>query len=249
MPFTDIHIHALFGVDDGAKTESEMLAMVDASYADGVRTLCVTPHFHPGYFGDNREKIDAAFFALMEHTGRKYPDLELYLGNELRYSRDCVSWLRSGQCRTLNGTQYVLVDFSEAEEAPMITDGMERLLNAGYRPVLAHVERYRSLWGQMRLIRSLLENGVLLQMDAQSLLGRFGFRIARQCKTLLREGMVELICSDSHDVRNRPPELSRCFQVVQKKIGQSYAQALFCDNGKKLLQEGALQEEFDDYER
>ena len=80
-------------------------------------------------------------------------------------------------------------------------------------------------------------------------LGRFGFRIARQCKTLLREGMVELICSDSHDVRNRPPELSRCFQVVQKKFGQSYAQALFCDNGKKLLQEGALQEEFDDYER
>lgn len=48
MFFTDIHIHALYGVDDGAKTEAEMQAIVDASYADGIRTLCVTPHFHPG---------------------------------------------------------------------------------------------------------------------------------------------------------------------------------------------------------
>lgn len=245
MKFTDIHIHALYGVDDGSKTEAEMLAMVDASYADGVRTLCVTPHYHPGYFGDNQEKIGTAFSALTEYTRQKYPELELCLGNELRYSRDCVSWLRSGQCRTLNGTQYVLVDFSESEEKQMITDGLERLLNAGYRPVLAHVERYRSLWGQTRLIRSLLENGVLLQMDAQSLLGRFGFLIQRQCKTLLREGAVELICSDSHDVRDRPPELSRCFQVVQNKYGHNYAKALFCDNGKRLLHEGASQEEFD----
>lgn len=245
MKYADLHIHALFGVDDGAKTEAEMQTIVDASYADGVRALCCTPHFHPGYFGVNREKIDAAFFTLVEYTHQRYPELELCLGNELRYSRDCVSWLRSGQCRTLNGTQYVLVDFSESEEKQMITDGLERLLNAGYRPVLAHVERYRSLWGQTRLIRSLLENGVLLQMDAQSLLGQFGFRIQRQCKTLLREGMVELICSDGHDVRNRPPELSRCFQVVQKKFGPNYANALFCDNGKKLLHEGVSQEEFD----
>lgn len=245
MKFTDIHIHALFGVDDGAKTEAEMFAMVDASYADGIRTLCLTPHFHPGYFGDNLAKIDSAFSILAKYVHQHYPEMELCLGNELRYSRDCVSWLRSGQCRTLNGTQYVLVDFSESEEKQMITDGLERLLNAGYRPVLAHVERYRSLWGQTRLIRSLLENGVLLQMDAQSLLGQFGFRIQKQCKTLLREGIVELICSDSHDVRNRPPELSRCFQVVQKKFGQNYVKALFCDNGKKLLHEGTSQEEFD----
>lgn len=245
MCFADIHIHALCGVDDGAKTEEEMFALIDASYADGVRTLCVTPHFHPGYFGDNREKTDTAFSKLAEYTQQKYPELELCLGNELRYSRECVSWLNAGQCRTLNGTQFVLVDFSELAEAQTITEGLGRLLNAGYRPILAHVERYRSLWGKTQVIRSLSENGVLLQIDAQSVLGGFGLRAQWQCKTLLREGMVELICSDSHDVRNRPPELSPCFQAVQKKYGQSYAEALFCDNGKKLLHEGILQEEFD----
>lgn len=245
MEYADLHIHALYGVDDGAKTEVDMRAMVDASYADGVRTLCMTPHYHPGYFGDNREKIDAAFSALMEYTRQKYPDLELCLGNELRYSRECVSWLNSGQSHTLNGTQYVLVDFSEEAEAKKISGGLERLLNAGYRPVLAHVERYRSLWGQLKLIYSFRENGVLLQVDTQSLLGGFGYLAQRQSKLLLGAGLVELICSDSHDTRRRTPELSRCFQYVQKKYGTDCAQALFHDNGVRLLHVGAAKEELD----
>lgn len=244
MPFVDIHIHALFGVDDGAKTEAEMRAMVDASYADGVRILCVTPHYHPGYFRNSNANIDTAYSVLTEYVRKKYPDLELYLGNELRYSRDCVSWLRSGQCHTLNGSRYILVDFSEAAEAKTISGGLESLLNAGYCPVLAHVERYRALWGEKRLLRSFRENSVLFQVDAQSLLGSFGYRTERQSRLLLGEGVAELICSDGHDTRQRPPELSRCYHLVQKKYGADYANALFYENGKRLLHEGAVQEVF-----
>ena len=245
MEFTDIHIHALFGVDDGAKTEADMRAITDASYADGVRTLCVTPHYHPGYFGDNHRKTSIAFQALKEYARHQYPELEICCGNELRYSTGCVSWLQSGQCRTLNGTQYTLVDFSEAAEVQTISGGLEQLLNAGYRPVLAHVERYRALWRRMRLLRSFLENGVILQLDAGSLLGSFGYRVQRQSRLLLGEGLIELVCSDSHDTRQRPPQLSQSFQYVQKKYGTNCARALFRDNGLKLLPGGAAKEELD----
>jgi len=47
--FSDLHMHALFGVDDGPKTEDDMYAVLDAAYADGTRYMCLTPHFHPGY--------------------------------------------------------------------------------------------------------------------------------------------------------------------------------------------------------
>ena len=245
MFFTDIHIHALYGVDDGAKTEAEMQAIVDASYADGIRTLCVTPHFHPGYFGDNENHAETAYQRLEAYIQQKYPDMELYRGNELRYSRNCVSWLNSRSCHTLNGTQYVLVDFSEAVEAQKISSALEHLLSAGYRPVLAHVERYRTFWGHKSLIHSFWEKGVLLQVDAQSVLGGFGYLTQRQSRYLLENELADLICSDSHDVRQRPPELSRCFQLVRKKYGLDYANALFCDNGKRLLHEDALQEELD----
>ena len=222
-----------------------MQASVDASYADGIRTLCVTPHFHPGYFGDTDNYAETAYQRLEAYIQQKYPDMELYRGNELRYSRNCVSWLNSGRCHTLNGTQYVLVDFSEAAEAQRISSALEHLLSAGYRPVLAHVERYRALWGHKSLIHSFREKGVLLQVDAQSVLGGFGYLTQRQSRYLLENELADLICSDSHDVRQRPPELSRCFQLVRKKYGLDYANALFCDNGKRLLHEDALQEELD----
>lgn len=245
MFFTDIHIHALYGVDDGAKTEVEMQEIVDASYADGVRIFCVTPHFHPGYFGDNKNRTEVAYRKLETYIQQKYPDMELYRGNELRYSRDCVSWLNSGKCHTLNGTQYVLVDFLEAVETQKISGALEQLLSAGYRPVLAHVERYRTLWRHKNLIHSFREKGVLMQVDTQSVLGGFGYLTQRQSSYLLKNRLVDLICSDGHDVRKRPPQLSQCYQIVQKRYGQNYASALFCNNGKKLMYEESVQEELD----
>ena len=104
MALADIHIHLLFGVDDGAKDEDEMHAILDAAYQAGTRVLCCTPHFHPGYFGDNYDKVNAAFKRLSSYVQKTYPDMALYLGNELRYEPECVTWLRQGVCRTVNGT-------------------------------------------------------------------------------------------------------------------------------------------------
>lgn len=91
MALADIHIHLLFGVDDGAKDEDEMHAILDAAYQTGTRVLCCTPHFHPGYFGDNYGKVNAAFERLSSYVQKTYPDMALYLGNELRYEPECVT--------------------------------------------------------------------------------------------------------------------------------------------------------------
>lgn len=243
MEFADIHIHALYGVDDGAKTKAVMQKMIDRSYSDGVRLLCVTPHFHPGYFGDNIERADWAYQELCNYVQQKYHDMWIFRGNELRYSRECISWLQNGQCRTLNGTRYVLVDFSEMEEARNISEGLDRLLNAGYRPVLAHVERYRSLWGKMKEIRAYHENGILLQMDTQSPLGGFGFWTKQQCKRLLTAGLIDMVGSDAHNLGTRPPEMSECYQYIKKRCGRKKAKDLCFGNVMRLLQnsfEGVL---------
>ena len=75
MGLADIHIHLLFGVDDGAKDEDEMHAILDAAYQAGTRVLCCTPHFHPGYFGDNYDKVHAAFKRLSSYVQKTYPDM------------------------------------------------------------------------------------------------------------------------------------------------------------------------------
>ena len=70
MDFADMHIHALYGVDDGADTKEKMLSMVEASYNDGVRLMCFTPHFHLGYFGDNSEASEKKHAKLRRKSSR-----------------------------------------------------------------------------------------------------------------------------------------------------------------------------------
>ena len=111
MIFADIHNHSLACVDDGARSEEAMFRMVDAAYADGIRLLCLTPHFHPVCFGDNRASSLESFKKLQAYCAEHHPDLRLYLGNELRYGPNCDNWLKEGFCRALGSSSLVLVDF------------------------------------------------------------------------------------------------------------------------------------------
>ncbi len=235
MFFADMHCHALCGVDDGATSVQEMRAMIDASYADGVRILCLTPHFHPGMFGDNRVKAVESFRSLSAYVRQRYPKMALYLGNELRYSRDCVSWLDQGLCRTLGGSRYVLVDFSTHEERRVIMDGLSRMLAGGYVPILAHPERYVHLSRGLDELRELRANGVLLQLDAQSPLGGFGLSVRMRAHTMLRAGLVDFMGSDAHGLTARPPQMSEAYRHIEKKYGSAYAEAIFRKNAVRLL--------------
>lgn len=239
MSFADIHIHALWGVDDGPKKEQDMYAMLDAAYADGVRTMCVTPHFHLGYFGDNFHKTSEVFRKLTQYAAGKYPELRLSLGNELRYSDQCLAWLAEGRCRTLNGSRYVLVDFYEKEPERNITRGLERLMSAGYKPVLAHAERYSDL--SANTVWELARNGVWIQIDVQSLFGVYGIGAKSRCKKLLKAGLADLVATDAHDLRRRTPVLSRGYGIVENRYGRDYADAIFKENPLRLIN-GSSQE-------
>lgn len=235
MQFADIHIHALYGCDDGPETPEEMYRMVDLAYRTGTRVLCLTPHYHPGYFGENGKAVRDAYQKLEAYVGEKYTDLVLYLGNELRFSRSCESWLESGACLTLNGTRNVLVDFSANAPEGEISRGVHRLINAGYIPVLAHVERYRGLEGDIARISSLRRDGVRIQMDAGAIMGEFGLRQSLWAKRLLSAGIVDLVCSDGHDLTRRKPCMDQAYSYLAKKYGIPAAEALCCRNAVKCL--------------
>ena len=227
MQFADIHNHMLFGVDDGAKSQRETEQLIEASYADGVRHLCFTPHYHPAYFGEHQEKIACAFDYAKTYAATHFADLQLYLGSELRYERSCVEWVGRGKCRTLNDSDYLLVDFLYGEHSETILDAMLRVLNAGYTPVLAHVERYEKISHNLREIEQMKAWGVILQVDAQSVLGRLGYGSKIRARRLLAIGAIDVIASDAHDLVDRPPQLRACYDYVAKKYSEDYARHLF----------------------
>lgn len=234
MYFADIHCHALAGVDDGAPDDKMMFAMIDAAWRDSVRLLCFTPHWNPSAFGDNRPGVLNAFKRACGYVESKSYDMRLFLANELRSESRDTSWLADRLCRPLGG-RYVLVDFSTRETIKNISDGLYRLLSAGYKPVLAHAERYESLGISIEPLKKLRADGVIIQINAGSPLGRFGFSCKLRSRAILSAHIADVAASDAHDVSDRPTEMTAGFEFVGKKYGSDYAKALFFSNPAALL--------------
>ena len=72
MQFSDMHIHALYNCDDGPKSLEHMYKMIDAAYDDGTRYICLTPHYNPGYFGENSTKINESFQFFLKYNQTFY---------------------------------------------------------------------------------------------------------------------------------------------------------------------------------
>ena len=235
MLFSDIHIHALYNCDDGARSLDYMYKMIDMAYDDGERYVCITPHCHPGYFGENASKIKENFELLSVYVNQKYPDMNLALGNELRFAPGCVEWLADEKCLCMNNTKYVLVDFFYGEEKEKISCGLNSILSCGYIPILAHAERYKKIRGDIEFLKEQRENGVLIQIDSMSVLGGFGYTTKMFAKKILQNYMADFISSDAHGVHKRPPGIKKAYDYVSKIYGTAYAEKICFKNAVDMI--------------
>ncbi len=240
MAFFDLHTHILCGVDDGARTDQEMQEMLRIAYEDGTRAICLTPHYSPYLFGDTSAASERAFERLRAYAAETFPDLELYLGHELGYHESCVQALNDGRCRTLGGSRYLLVDFPAPVGFFELRSAVERLLRMGYRPVLAHAERYRSLAHRLGWIRDFIDQGGLIQINASSAIGDLGGFTRRRWKNLIRHRLVHMISSDGHNTDTRAPKMSVCLPVLEKYCTPEEIGMLMWGNAKTVIENGRI---------
>ena len=215
MAFFDLHTHILFGVDDGAKDEHEAHKLLRMAYEDGTRAICLTPHFSPYLFGDTSAASQLAYARLCEYAEEHFPDLELFLGHELGYYDSCLTALSDGRCRTLAGSRYLLVDFPAGVSFSVLREGLDRLLQVGYCPILAHAERYRALGHRLNWLRDFVEFGGLVQLNAGSAVGDFGKFEQKQFKKIIQADLAHFIGSDGHNTESRKPLMSVCLPVLE----------------------------------
>lgn len=223
--YTDVHSHLLFGADDGAETETEMYAMLDAAYASGTRALCLTPHYQPRYYGHNGGRADHAMSLLTAYAKEKYPDMTLALANELGYYTECERAVADGSCRLLGG-RYLLMDFLPRTPLFTIRYAVDEMLSAGYHLVLAHIERYEALKGEEDLIAEWASRGALLQVNASAFARKMPFFAKRRIKKLMKRELIHMVASDAHDLSLRPPSLAEAEEVITDRFGADIARLL-----------------------
>lgn len=225
MFYTDIHSHILCGVDDGAESEAMMYEMLDMSYASGTRTLCLTPHFLPRFYGNNAAASEAVFEKLCAYASSRHPDMELLLANELGYYTDCLPAVAHGDCRLIGG-RYLLMDFLPGTPLFTIRYAMEETLSAGHSVILAHVERYDSLVGEEDLLSEWERRGARFQVNASAFSRKTSGKEKRRIKKLMSRALIHAVASDAHNLTDRLPRLSEAEEVITSRFGEDIARLL-----------------------
>lgn len=232
--FYDVHTHIVPNVDDGANSTIEMRKMLMIAYQEGIRTMIATPHFIAGR-DLNRNHLQEKFQCLQEEARKISDDFRIYLGNELYYSSDLVEKLNLGHANTLAGSKYVLVEFSVYETFQTIVKGIQDLIMSGYRPILAHIERYQALQN-IKCVEQLVEIGCYIQVNASSFQGGIFDRRARYCKKMITEGYVHFIGSDCHNSVSRMPMMKKTYDHLRKYIDTNRLNEIFFDYPKKVIE-------------
>lgn len=236
MEYFDIHSHILPKVDDGASSLEEALAMLGVAYAEGTRSILLTPHYVRGKNSYTKEELHNRFLEFQKEAAKQYPELTLYLGNEVLYEDGIVDDLRNGLIQTMNDTKYVLVEFNIRISYNQLYDAIRKITNARFRPIIAHVERYRCLFKHIERIDELVGMEAYLQMNISSVYGGLLDENARWCKKLVKEEYISFFGTDAHDLEERAPYVKDYVQWIRKKCGEDLLEQIYVKNPQKMIE-------------
>lgn len=227
----DLHSHILPGQDDGAQSLEASLAMARMAVDSGVTAMAATPHCA----GDRIVEIHAAWQLLKEALEENEIPMKLCLGMEIFGTPETARMLRENRLLTLNDSKYPLIEFSFHSDGMEETRILRSVCKAGYRPVVAHPERYSYVQQDPRLLHQWVRMGCLIQVNRGSLLGRFGRRAQSLGFALVDRGFATVVASDAHSPRIRTPWMADVEQLLSKEISPLCARMLLRDNPRKIL--------------
>lgn len=224
------------GVDDGSPDMETSLKMLQIAEKDGIEAMILTPHHKPMHHNVSPAHNEAYKESLKSQAKEIGLRINLYSGNEIYYSETAFEELEEGKICTLAGSDYVLVEFHPTNPYKAIHNAIYQILGAGYIPIIAHVERYSEIVSHPSYIEELISMGCYIQVNASSVMGKYGFGIAHFTKKLLKKHLVHFVASDAHDTQKRAPLLQDCRNYVDKKIGAEYGQKIFWENPVRVLE-------------
>jgi len=219
----DIHSHVLFGLDDGAETLEESIAMIRMAAEHGTTALVATPHASPTY----RFQPQLVAERLAQLTEAAGGALALYSGCDFHLSFENIQdALDNPRKYTINQNKYLLVEFSDLLIFRNTPEIFARLAEADMTPIITHPERNALLRQRADQIELWVASGAAVQLTAQSLTGEFGRGAQDFSRQLLDRGLAHFIASDGHDCERRPPRMDRARTWIEEHYGKSVSEIL-----------------------
>lgn len=233
--YYDIHCHILPHVDDGSRSTAMSRDMLRIAYANGIRHIVLTPHYTIGRFELETQEVYDQYRLFLAKVEEEFPDIEFFFGREIFFGEEVTELLQENIISTMNDTDYALIEFHPTATASYIAQSLYKVINAGYTPILAHIERYPDLFKNIKMIEQIIEGGSYIQVNASSIEGRLGGGVKRQIIKLMKKDLVHFVATDAHSNRSRAPELEECIRYMEKKLGSDYVKRILVDNPARML--------------
>lgn len=227
----DLHSHILPEQDDGAQSLRDSLAMARMAVDSGIKAMVATPHC----IEDRTREVYGAWQLLTEALEENGIPLKLFLGMEIFGTSETARMLQEGKLFTLNGSKYPLIEFDFHSSGEEETQILRSVCKLGFRPIVAHPERYAYVQRDPRIVNRWYRMGCLIQVNRGSLMGRFGRRAQEVAWELVDRGFATVVASDAHSAKVRTPWMEDVWKQLEEKINPLCARTLLKDNPKKIL--------------
>jgi tyrosine-protein phosphatase YwqE len=213
---TDIHSHFIPAIDDGPAAMADSLTLLQQMSNNGFRRLITTPHISADYYPNTRDKILKGLEGLTAAAAASNIPVQIEAAAEYMIDEAFARMLHNREPLLFFGDHYVLVEMGFIQPSPMLQQVIFELQALGYKPVLAHPERY-AYYHRLPLeeLALLKESGCLFQLNAIALSGYYGKDVNTFASKMLKGGLYDLVGSDIHHERH----LKAFNSVLQQESG------------------------------
>lgn len=232
----DFHSHIIPQIDDGSRSMEETISMLREAKSVGFNKIISTSHY---YLSQYVEEELQRKNSLIEIANKFYEtageEIKLILGSEIYITPDIIDLLKENKASVINGTRYVLFELPLNGEPFGLKETIFRLIENGYKPIIAHPERYPFVQDDPNSLLELIDMGVLFQSNLGSIIGIYGNSAKKTVKKLLQSDMIHFLGSDCHRANSIYPKIPKMVQEIEKIIGERRLRELTVLNAQEIL--------------
>ncbi len=208
---TDLHSHLIPGIDDGVKSMQESIDLLRQLEALGFKKIITTPHTMSHRFPNTKEIIHAGYDALKKQLQKENINIDLEVASEYYYDEHFLELISKNELLSF-GDKYILFELSYNIKPLMLEQTVQKLLKVGYKPILAHPERY-NYYTTTEHYHHLKDMGLAFQINAVSMQNFYGKKAKSAVEKIIKMGIVDFIGSDIHSQKY----LDAYKQAIQSK--------------------------------
>ncbi len=196
--FVDIHSHLLPGIDDGAKDLDHSISLISKMHSYGIKNFVTTPHVLGDVYPNSSETILSKLEEVKaELKVQGFSDVSITAAAEYMMDERFVERLDKNDLLTLKDN-FILVEMSYFNAPYNLYDILFEIQLKGYKPVLAHPERYNFYHNDFQNFYKLKKAGCVFQLNLLSLTEQYGKGVQKTAQRLLSENMYDFVGTDTH---------------------------------------------------